>query len=314
MATAGAQAVDLVTSGFSLDQLLAASGQGGDPGTRNLQARLDWAVRVAIPPAWANIVPVRWEVSDTGSGKLALSYLAGDLVEVSPRLMHRSAEEVLDTVAHEFGHKMVFRYVAPYNGTPPSQFAAHRGPGYRSLAEAWADCVARVWTGSLKRTLSERQPCPEDAARWVSGLLADPSRLLRGPGPDIVVVPKPVPVPEPPPVPPVISLPADVTEPPDPAGAALAVRPVRGVPEVAASQKPSNQGTSLALLVGIALVVPGGLSLAGFALMRSPRGQLLLSEGLMKQLKVRERTSRIAGVGARVGTKIRSIEAPSKKG
>ena len=125
--------------GFDLDRLIASSGAGPDPGTGDLQARLRWAVETAIPRQWRESVPVVWSVAEVGGGQLALAYYDGRII-VSPRLMSRSAEEVLFTVAHEMGHQIAYALISPRAGMPPQGFV-DIAPPYNDVREGWADCA-----------------------------------------------------------------------------------------------------------------------------------------------------------------------------
>jgi len=184
--------------GFDLERLIASSGAGPDPGTGDLQARLRWAVEAAIPRQWRESVPVVWSVAEMGGGQLALAYYDGRIV-LSPRLMARSAEEVLFTVAHEMGHQIAYALVSPRAGMPPQGFV-DIAPPYNDVREGWADCVARAWTGSRLRTLSEPSPCNTEMALYVEGLLADPSTLGAVRVVPPALRPAPAPAPDPAPV------------------------------------------------------------------------------------------------------------------
>ncbi len=184
------------TGGFDLERLTAEAGTGPDPGTASPQARLKWAVETAVPVEWRESVPAVWTVGNAGRGHLALSYPDGRSI-LSARVMQRSGEEVLATVAHEMGHQVAFFLVSPILGLPPDGFYSVAS-GYSDIRESWADCVSRVWTGSTLRTLSEPSSCNSDRAAYVSGLLADPATLgatRRVVPPRIVVPPPPAPAP-----------------------------------------------------------------------------------------------------------------------
>ncbi|MEX2552270.1 MAG: hypothetical protein WD627_04645 [Actinomycetota bacterium] len=194
---------DQIDAGFQLDQLIALGGAGADPGPQNPRARLDWAVATAIPQQWRQLVVVVWSVGEVTSGHLALTFYDGTTV-VSPRLLRRSSQEVLATVAHEMGHQIVITLLPAQDGTPPRGFMElFPRDADKLLDEGWADCVSRVWTGSLIHTSSESAPCSVDAARYVASLLADPQNLIRenlplpGPVPSPVVEPSPSPEPSP---------------------------------------------------------------------------------------------------------------------
>jgi hypothetical protein len=243
---AGAFQRDQIDAGFQLDQLVALGGAGADPGAGNLQARLDWAVATAIPLPWRQLVPVVWSVGEVTSGHLALSFYDGTAV-VSPRLLRRSSEEVLATIAHEMGHQIVISLVPAQDGTPPRGFVEFLpGNPYRRFDEGWADCVARVWTGSLLHTTSEPAPCSVEAARYVAALLTDPQNLQR----ESLPLPSPLPSPSPEPSP----VPATVpTQQPEPQKSPI----VRPPPE-------SESGIDPAALIvgGIVLLVIGPFALA----------------------------------------------------
>jgi hypothetical protein len=156
-----------------------------------------------MPQQWRQLVLVVWSVGEVSSGHLALTFYDGTTV-VSPRLLRRSSEEVLATVAHEMGHQIVITLLPAQDGTPPRGFMElFPTDADKLLDEGWADCVSRVWTGSLIHTSSERAPCSVDAARYVAFLLANPQNLIRenlplpGPVPSAVIEPSPSPEPSP---------------------------------------------------------------------------------------------------------------------
>lgn len=175
-------ALDQVDAGFDLAELVELAGAPDDPGPADPQARLEWAITVAIPPEWRVAVPVRWVLGPAGSRHLALSYVEGRSV-VSPRVMQLSAEAALSTVAHEMGHQIAFQAVEPFNGFPPQEFIDRASGMFRDIKEGWADCVARAWTGSTLHTRAELRGCPQELAHRVAALLADPAGLIEDPTP-----------------------------------------------------------------------------------------------------------------------------------
>jgi hypothetical protein len=182
---------DQIDAGFQLDQLIALAGTGGDPGSRNPRARLDWAVATAIPLDWRQLVPVVWSIGEVSPGSLALTFYDGTTI-VSPRLLRRSSEELLATIAHEMGHQIAISLVPANDGSPPRGFVEFvPGNPYNRFDEGWADCVSRVWTGSSIHTSSESASCSVDAARYVASLLSDPLNVQR----ERLPLPSPVPSP-----------------------------------------------------------------------------------------------------------------------
>jgi hypothetical protein len=257
------------TGGFNLEQLTADSGTGPDPGTANLQARLKWAVETGIPREWRESVRVVWTVGNTGRGHLALSYLDGRTI-VSPRLMTRSAEEVVATVAHEMGHQIAFALVSPVIGMPPQGFM-DIAPSYSDIREGWADCVARVWTGSTLRTLSESGPCSPETAAYVSSLLHDPATL----GATVRIPPPPIHVPAPPAAAPVPVEPPPVLAPPPPIPDLVLPAPAKLRTASAQPAAASPKGTN-GLPIALALIpLPLAICGAGYLLVRKR------SEGLL---------------------------------
>ncbi|MEX0789757.1 MAG: hypothetical protein WD178_03180 [Actinomycetota bacterium] len=261
------------TNGFILEELVAAGGAEQDPGTDNLQLRLRWAVEPAIPPEWRESVRVVWTVGNVSRGHLALSYRDGRIV-LSPRLMMRSAEEVLATAAHEFGHQIAFALVSPVVGMPPQGFI-DLAPSYNDVREGWADCVARVWTGSVLRTLSEAGPCDSETAGYVAGLLADPATL----GATVKITPPPIMITAPAaPAPVVTQAPA-----PEPDLAPVLVTPVVALPAPArpdARAGPAPSPAEPAGSSGLGLVqgltsLPLALCVAGYWLVRRRSDGLL---------------------------------------
>jgi hypothetical protein len=256
VATATPSYARFQTGGFNLDELVAAGGAGPDPGPAVPEARLKWAVETAVPVEWRESVGVVWTVGQVTRGHLALSYLDGRTI-LSPRLMARSAEEVLATVAHEMGHQIAFALVSPVVGMPPDSFV-NIAPPYADVREGWADCVARVWTGSDLRTLSEEGPCGSEMAAFVSGLLADPAAM----GAITRITPPPIRVPAASPAP---AAPAPVAEPvaaPAPAAVVLAQQtpPPRAKPGV----RPAPAVSSSPGLIAFGLI-PVPLVLCGIA-------------------------------------------------
>lgn len=166
---------DQIDAGFNLDQLVALGGAGPDPGPADPEARLRWAIATAIPVRWSDVVPVQWSIGE--NSHLALSYVDGQ-TEVTPGALQRSAEVLLWTVAHEMGHQIAIALAPGGRGDPPQPFVdLLPGSPYTRYSEGWADCVSRVWTGSLRHTSSEANPCPVGAARYVAVLLADPENF-----------------------------------------------------------------------------------------------------------------------------------------
>lgn len=193
-------ALNQVDHGFDLDELVRLSDAGDDPGTGDLRARLDWAVMVAVPPDWRAEVPVIWQIGHAGSGNLAVSYKEGRSV-LSPRVVGGSAELLLSTVAHEMGHQIAFQMVEPFNGFPPQEFIDRAGDDFFHVREGWADCVSRVFTGSLQHTLSESHGCPRNLAHYTATLIDDPATLRPKSKPEPKPSPRPSPTPSPSPSP-----------------------------------------------------------------------------------------------------------------
>jgi hypothetical protein len=96
------------------------------------------------------------------------------------------------------GHQIAISLVPAHDGSPPRGFVeVIPGNPYNRFDEGWADCVSRVWTGSLHHTRSEPGPCSVDAARYVASLLTDPENLRREGLPLPSPSPSPVPSPQP---------------------------------------------------------------------------------------------------------------------
>lgn len=272
-------------AGFNLDELIAQAGTGPDPGTGDLVERLRWGVATAVPRQWLEAVRVDWSVGNVGRGHLALSYRDGRIV-ISPRLMNRSSEEVLATVAHEMGHQIAFALVDPAFGTPPQVFV-ERAPGYNDIREGWSDCVARAWTGSTFHTLSESRPCSSETAQFVAGLLADPATL----GATGRITPPPIqgrPVPPPAPAP---AVPPEVVPEPAPAEALpiplatavdaplpLTPKEPKPMPKPVAASAPadgSSTGLKLTGLLGGVLLLLAATCGAGYRLAHSRSDKIL---------------------------------------
>lgn len=274
-------------AGFNLDGLIAQAGTGPDPGTGDLVERLRWGVATAVPRRWLEAVRVDWSVGNVGRGHLALSYRDGRIV-ISPRLMNRSSEEVLATVAHEMGHQIAFALVDPAFGTPPQVFV-ERAPGYNDIREGWSDCVARAWTGSTLHTLSESRPCSAENAHFAAGLLADPATLgatgrITPPPIQGRSIPPPAPAPAPavPPeaVPePVVAeaLPVPVTAAVD-APLPLTPKDPKPMPKPVAASAPadgSSTGLMLTGLLGGVLLLLAAMCGAGYRLAHSRSDKIL---------------------------------------
>ncbi len=274
VATATPTAARNQTGGFNLEELIAAGGGGPDPGTQDPAARLRWAVETAVPTQWRESVRVVWTVGEVGSGHLALSYLDGTTV-LSPRVMSRSAEEVLFTVAHEMGHQIAFALVSPVTGMPPQGFI-DIAPPYADVREGWADCVARAWTGSSLYTLSESGPCNTKLAGYVAGLVADPTTL----GATVPIAPPPIPV-----APPSSTPPAPVPESP-PVGVFIQpeTAPRRTEASPPAQAPPPAGSDGLALAVGL-IPVPFLVCAAGYWLVSRRNPRLLAWAAATPQVK-----------------------------
>lgn len=261
-------ALNRIEAGFSLEEMVRLSGVPDDPGPGDPQARLDWATQVAIPAEWRPLVQVRWILGSAGPGNLALSYVDGRSV-LSPRVMQGSAESVLSTVAHEMGHQIAFQAVQPFNGFPPQEFIDRASGEFRDIKEGWADCVARVWTGSTLHTLSESRPCSRSLAHFVATLLAEPATLIDEPAEPApapspsrpVVSPSPSPSPVPSPI--THPLMSDYLEPsPTPS-------PVR---QAAPEPLPDRVPDGLFVLIGLVAVL---IILAGRVVTRIPNERLV---------------------------------------
>jgi hypothetical protein len=180
------------------------------------------------------------------------------MVVVSQRVLAASSEALLATIAHEMGHHVAFQLVSPGDGSPPGGFAEIRGPGYRDIREAWADCVSRVWTGSLHRTISEPEPCPLEAAQWVAGQLSTPG-VLGGPAIGARAI-RPRAIPPPPVVPPPpVAPPSPVPTPaaPKPPAVQPRVQMPRELPE------PADDGPPMGALAAIMILIPAAAGFAG---------------------------------------------------
>lgn len=246
-----ALAVNRVDLGFDEQELIRRSGAGPDPGPQDPGGRLLWAVQLGVPAEWSQAVSVRWRVGDAGRGHLAISR-AGSVV-VSARALSGSAEAAVSTVAHEMGHQIALQKIPPYNGFPPLEFIDRAAGRYRDVREGWADCVRRVWTGSLRHTLSEAAGCDSSLAHYAATLLSDPRKLAALLPPPVVASPKPSPSASPSPSPspsPEFSpvrhpLMADYLEPTPEASPA---------PKTVATQVPDRVPDGLFVIIGLAVL------------------------------------------------------------
>jgi hypothetical protein len=126
------------------------------------------AFEASVPAAWRSAITVRLELID---GDVSWGYTDGTIQIAAAHLLSGDSE-LRVTLAHEFGHLIAYRY-----GTQAFMGAAPDGwPAYSSQpAEAWADCVARAFTGIA--TPSHGLPsCAGQSLAWTADWLA------QGPG------------------------------------------------------------------------------------------------------------------------------------
>lgn len=119
-------------------------------------------VRQVVPANWLAKVPVHIQVI---AGTTSWSSWGG-LIEIDEwHLFKATTAHAENTLAHEWGHQVAWRYGTDvYNGAPPAGFPS-------SGAEQWADCVAEALTGTSHPS-SGLGRCPSDALSFTSAFLA----------------------------------------------------------------------------------------------------------------------------------------------
>jgi hypothetical protein len=131
----------------------------------SLPERVDAAFADAVPPAWRVAIPATVRIIEGDT-----SWARGDLViEIGETHAAGRWEHLRAVLAHEFGHLIAFEHGSGlYDGAPPADWP---DPGYGHPAEAWADCVAQVFTGVADPSYG-MPPCPSPTLDWTASWLA----------------------------------------------------------------------------------------------------------------------------------------------
>ncbi len=129
----------------------------------------------SVPSVWRNAITVSFEVIP---GNASYAWPSGR-IQVSLTHVLGGLPQLRTTLAHEFGHLIAYRYGSQARaGAPPS------GWPYSGSQpnEAWADCVAQVFTGIADA--SHGLPlCPAATLAWTSTwLAAGPGKRTDGGG------------------------------------------------------------------------------------------------------------------------------------
>ena len=132
------------------------------PQTR--QERVLAAYVAAIPAVWREAIPARVEVVP---GSTSLAWPHG-LIEISHHHARLRDPMLRNVIGHEFGHLIAFRFGSQrFHGAAPEGWPG----GGPHPAEAWADCVAQVFSGVTNP--SYRLPaCRGEPLAWAEGWLA----------------------------------------------------------------------------------------------------------------------------------------------
>jgi hypothetical protein len=106
------------------------------PPAEHLQASFE----ATVPAAWRADITVQLESID---GSTSWGWPTG-LIQVGTAHLTRGEDTLRTTLAHEFGHLIAYAYVSQaFHGAAPAGWPAYGN----EPAEAWADCVARAFTG-----------------------------------------------------------------------------------------------------------------------------------------------------------------------
>jgi hypothetical protein len=119
----------------------------------------------AVPTAWRQAVAVRFEIIEGN-----MSWASPDgLIQVARQHAEGSDRLLRSLLAHEFGHLIAFGYGSQaFNGAAPEGW-----PPYSSRPEeAWADCVARAFTG-IDEPSHGLPSCQGSSLSWGSSWLAE---------------------------------------------------------------------------------------------------------------------------------------------
>jgi hypothetical protein len=101
---------------------------------------LQASFEATVPAAWRADITVQLESID---GSTSWGWPTG-LIQVGTAHLTRGEDTLRTTLAHEFGHLIAYAYVSQaFHGAAPAGWPAYGN----EPAEAWADCVARAFTG-----------------------------------------------------------------------------------------------------------------------------------------------------------------------
>lgn len=132
--------------------------------TGGLLQQLVAPYQTSVPPVWRDAITVSFEIIP---GNASYAWPSGR-IQVSLTHLLGGLPQLRTTLAHEFGHLIAYRYGSQaHAGAPPS------GWPYSGAQpnEAWADCVAQVFTGIADA--SHGLPlCPAATLSWTATWLA----------------------------------------------------------------------------------------------------------------------------------------------
>lgn len=134
----------------------------------SLQQRIERAYVAGVPAAWRSTIAVRLEVIE-GSTSWAQG---GGRIMISRSHAESRFEHLVDVVAHEFGHQVAFEFgTGAYAGAAPKGWPEPA----ENPAEAWADCVQKVFTGRTNPSHG-LHACAGEQLSWAANWLSTPPR------------------------------------------------------------------------------------------------------------------------------------------
>lgn len=125
--------------------------------------RIQRAFHTGTPAVWRQDISVRFQVIE-GSTSWANS---NGTISISRTHVSGRFEQLVDVIAHEFGHLIAFEYgTNEYVGAAPAGWPA---PAHRP-EEAWADCVQTGFTGR-ENPSHGLAPCRGEQRSWAAAWL-----------------------------------------------------------------------------------------------------------------------------------------------
>lgn len=126
--------------------------------------RVQAAFTSTVPAVWRSAIPVRFEIVP---GEMSWAYPDGRIA-VSEAHARGTEPRLRTVVAHEFGHLIAFRFGSgAFNGAAPTGWPAYSA----RPEEAWADCVAAVFTG-IQTPSHGLTACTGSSLTWTATFLA----------------------------------------------------------------------------------------------------------------------------------------------